>query len=229
MFCAEIIGPLVRRVMRALGIDTVKTKNYIAPEQTVECIYNPELGGCFTGIALASIQTVPPEKLYFSVDGTVYECEKKLFGDEVVYGNLSIAGEPEDTGEPFLFMYEDSEVWEGLFKGEAGFSVTLSAWTQTEKTTPISDKYLPGVCLPVVELTTEIANEVVLTAEESAKLTAAAEQRLPAVLRFPFADNTMTAVAVLSEADSASGFGIVMGIQSIQFFNEGGTWSVVIM
>lgn len=118
-------------------------KSLIAPEQTVECIYNPELGGCFTGITFTSPQPTPPEKLYFSVDGTIYECEKKAFNDEIIYGNISIAGQPEDTGEPFVFMYDPIEVWEGLFKGDTSFSCTISVQKEDEILHPIDSKYLP--------------------------------------------------------------------------------------
>lgn len=189
----EVIGELAENGQIG-GLE--QTKNYIAPEQTVECTYNPELGGCFTGITLASIQSMPPEKLYFSVDGTVYECEKQTFNDDVLYGNLSLVGEFEDTGEPFAFLYDQAEIWEGLFKGDVSFSCTISAWTQTETTTPISDKYLPGVCLPVVELTSDIPNtgDVEFTEAEGTLLAAAVASKTPIIISCTFSGKPLAAV-----------------------------------
>ena len=49
----------------------------------------------------------------------------------------------------------------------------------------IDPKYLPGVCLPVVELSTEIASgENVLTEAESAAINASFDYGLPLVIKF---------------------------------------------
>lgn len=53
---------------------------------------------------------------------------------------------------------------------------------ETETIVPIDPKYLPGVCLPVVELSTTVASGAVFTAEENAKLTAAFAEGVPIVL-----------------------------------------------
>ena len=62
----------------------------------------------------------------------------------------------------------------------AGATVTI---TETETIVPIDPKFIPGVCLPVVKLSTTWANNAIYTAEENAKLKAAWENDTPIVVK----------------------------------------------
>lgn len=87
-------------------------------------------------------------------------------------GNLSIAGMGEDTGEGCLIII-DFEQNHSLIITPIPLSgeVEVIAFIAYETIHPIDDKFLPGVCLPLVELTTEpTAEGAVLTAEESARV-----------------------------------------------------------
>ena len=229
MFLMDAIAPIANRVLRMMGIDTKKTNTWLWPEQ--------KMVSDFSELTFKVGQQLP-NKIWVVLDGVTYECEGVDNGAAIRYGNLVSFGK-ENTGEPFALEFNKTSTncYFGIFdpnnpaEGLDDREYTLGIYTQTETITPIDPKYLPsggGGGLPVVELSTEIVNEAVLTADEGAMLTAAAGKRLPTVLRFPYADNTMTAVAFLSEFDGGRGLGIVMGIQSIQFYDEGGTWSVVI-
>ena len=72
-----------------------------------------------------------------------------------------------------------------------GFSI------ETETITPIDPKYLPGVCMPVVEITSAeypfSGDTVALSAEESAKFAAAAETGLPVVIKLTLNSMSLTA------------------------------------
>jgi hypothetical protein len=94
-------------------------------------------------------------------------------------GNTSIYGEGEDTGESFLvsevFTAEESVIIiVDRNQGTHAEIIDLAG----ETIHPIDPKYLPGVCLPVVEIT-DVSN---ITTEESAKLTACIG--MPCVIKF---------------------------------------------
>ena len=59
---------------------------------------------------------------------------------------------------------------------------------------PIDQEYLPGVCLPVVELETVIENNAVLSESDSAKLLEVFEIGTPVVIVFTMGDYRNTAV-----------------------------------
>ena len=80
----------------------------------------------------------------------------------------------------FYFNAHDSS---GSIKTGADDSVLTLSWTETQKIDP---KYLPGVCLPVVELTTPIAGEEInLTEDDIAILEAL--NGAPCILRWHLA------------------------------------------
>ena len=130
---------------------------------------------------------------------------------------------------PYVFSSQ-SDV-EGMMN--KGLYFVLAPEFHVEKITfadtivPIDPKYLPGVCLPVVELSTVITNGAMLTDEESAKLAALAEKRLPVILRFLYSDSTITSVAACSEFEGGSGFMVPFGPLSIQFIIEDGAPCIV--
>lgn len=105
--------------------------------------------------------------------------------DKVLLVNVPV--ESENVFAPGLY----ATVFEDVYRFE---SVTLV----TETIHPIDPKYLPGVCLPVVEITSAEypqSGTVALSAEESAALTAAASMNVGAVIRYTLQTIPMTIVA----------------------------------
>ena len=96
-----------------------------------------------------------------------------------------------------------------LFSNDEGY---ISYIEFAETIHPMDSKYLPGVCLPMVELTTEpgLNAETDLTAAECATLNAAYEKKVPIVCGFSFFGMTAFApmVHVNSPATSSGYFWI---------------------
>lgn len=80
--------------------------------------------------------------------------------------------------------YEDFKP--GTYAVTTGTQIRFISATIPETIHPIDPKYLPGVCLPVVELSTAIpidGTEVEFSTDESAKLTNAANLELPVCVK----------------------------------------------
>lgn len=109
-----------------------------------------------------------------------------------------------------------------VYDDEIGY-VTRIEFTETIH--PIDPKYLPGVCLPVVE----IADVTAITATESAAITAAAENGLPCVLKwFSDGDNGFVSVFNLLVDEGAYQYtAFVYGsIMTIVKNSESGLWEL---
>lgn len=93
----------------------------------------------------------------------------------LIIGNTVTTG-GDDTGEPFVLVYmDDGEIngFEVLAVGAtADVFVDLTVSEFAETIHPIDPKFLPGVCLPVVEFSTipVYGSQTELTAEESAQM-----------------------------------------------------------
>lgn len=112
-----------------------------------------------------------------AVDGETYTCKGKDGAEvdaDVCLGNFGLAGGT-DTGEPFFvletFDSGTDNVWVLAAMTNNGAS-TISV-SIADTTVPIKPEYLPGVCLPVVELSTvPTADGTELTAEEAVAMDA---------------------------------------------------------
>lgn len=137
-----------------------------------------------------------------NINGTVYPCvaysgEFGQLGASIAIGNETLLGEADLTKEPFFaanigvddrFACVCASYTEG----------TISITAVVETIHPIDPKFLPGVCLPVVEITSAEypqSGTVALSAEESAALTAAASMNVGAVIRYTLQTIPMTIVA----------------------------------
>lgn len=108
-----------------------------------------------------------------TVDGvTATNTAVSIDADGVEYvtvGNLAIAGIGDDSGENYVIVYTPEIA--GLMHKTKQYPETVALTINTETIVPIDQKFLPGVCLPVVELTTTpTAEGAALTAEETAQL-----------------------------------------------------------
>ena len=75
-------------------------------------------------------------------DGTEYECVWAAPSPNPVFGNLSIAGMGDDTGEPFVYVpYKATGVFATL---DTSASHTISVKTTMEVITPMAEELLPA-------------------------------------------------------------------------------------
>ena len=111
-----------------LAYETDPVLTEIVPEETVPFTSNSGLMSAFWP---PTFNAVEGSTYIVKFDGTEYKCTCIRFGGEggpLVLGNLSILGVGDDTGEPFIMMYQ----------GRWGI---ISSDSATEHTISISDKH----------------------------------------------------------------------------------------
>lgn len=74
-------------------------------------------------------------------DGTEYECVCSVFNSRPVLGNLSIMGDGDDTGEPFIYIFATR--LRSFVTLDSSASHTISVKTVTEVITPMAYDYMP--------------------------------------------------------------------------------------
>ena len=76
-------------------------------------------------------------------DGTEYECVCSAFNSRRALGNLSIYGAGNDTGEPFIYVYDSSQLFAVFATHDTSPSHTISVKTTVKTVTPMAEEYLP--------------------------------------------------------------------------------------
>lgn len=77
-------------------------------------------------------------------DGTEYECVGVISNSMTLLGNLSITGMGDDTGEPFMYGYSETDFM-GIFGTlDTSASHTIGVKTTGEIVTPIAEEFLPA-------------------------------------------------------------------------------------
>ena len=76
-------------------------------------------------------------------DGTAYERVCSAFNSAPYLGNLSIVGMGDDTGEPFLYIYNISQSICQFVTTDTSASHTISVKTTAETVTPMTYDYMP--------------------------------------------------------------------------------------
>jgi hypothetical protein len=222
MFFPDAIAPIVNRVLRKLGIkDDVKqykmeidtAKDYsnahtlldgeLVRISDLSPSTNEIIGATFSYTAKGASNptsgtitndTIMPFNGIFGITATGYKMLDGIFVFTEVDGiNIETPG---------TYAARD-------FLGAIESTATIT-W-KTETITPIFDKYLPGVCLPVVELTTEpaINGYVTLTTDECSALNAAFEKKMPVVCQFGLMGMTVSIplMYIVNPADSSGYLG----------------------
>lgn len=160
-------------------------------------------------------------------NGVTYVCEMMIhdYGGKAI-GNQSMLDGP-DTGEPFFAFFPDDEgSYPTIMALENGrFTMTYS------QIHTIDPKYLPGVCLPVVELSTTIENDALLTDAENAALYAAAESKMPIIIKGDVKTSGGTYTDMAAIATFAIFWDIPVFLASVggitaEFSTVSGSWSV---
>lgn len=120
---------------------------YIVPESTVAF---SDDNGQMVAAWPESFDAVEGQTYTISWDGTDYECEPtKLYGATFI-GNLAVVGTGTDTGEPFLFMFQNQ--WTVASSDSASEHV-ISIKIVTPQIVQIDKKYLPSAKKFVVDAT----------------------------------------------------------------------------
>ena len=75
-------------------------------------------------------------------DETEYECVGAVFDSMPILGNLSIQGAGDDTGEPFIYVYDQKARTSGFITHDPSATHTVSV-TELETITPMSAEFIP--------------------------------------------------------------------------------------
>lgn len=87
-------------------------------------------------------------------DGTEYECVGAVFNSRPILGNISIVGAGDDTGEPFIYVYNPNKA-SGMFDTlDTSASHTISVKRVEETVTLIANEFLPATALITYDLST---------------------------------------------------------------------------
>ena len=80
-------------------------------------------------------------------DGTEYECVGGVFNSMPTFGNLSVVGAGDDTGEPFLYIHNTSQNIFQFVTTDTSASHTISVKTTGEIVTPMAEEFIPATAL----------------------------------------------------------------------------------
>lgn len=75
-------------------------------------------------------------------DETEYECVGAVFDSMLILGNLSIPGAGDDTGEPFIYAYDQKTRTSAFITHDPSATHTVSV-TELETITPMSAEFIP--------------------------------------------------------------------------------------
>lgn len=227
-------------VKRYLGIKTETKQVVLFPETTIA------EEAFFEGITVIDFAPVLGKEYTVVMDGVSYNVVGKPFNsipseefsgiDGVYLGSIEAFGI--GNGEPFLIEWFRDPAFAGSMGITTSQSMfitndgdtkdrTLSILGSAETIHPIDQKYLPGVCLPVVELETVVANEVMLSEADVAKLEKVIG--FPIVLKMTNQAGEKMATLANYFADGAANAFITTGDASYIFMDEAGTgeWAII--
>ena len=77
-------------------------------------------------------------------DGAEYECVCSVFNSLPVLGNLSISGAGDNTGVPFVYIYNGRVPLGQFYTFDTSASHTISVKTAEEVITPMAEEFLPA-------------------------------------------------------------------------------------
>lgn len=153
-----------------------KTKFDFAPNEDIHDLYVTEIETVNYDKITAGLQLV------VHYDGEDYNCTVMSIDGIMVIGNLGVLGIGPDTGEPFLIT-DDGGGMLSVVAADTAETHTIGIICDTEAIHTIDPKYLPGVCLPVLDLTGLGGFNAIITDDTiDAMLTQFAADYVPAIL-----------------------------------------------
>ena len=107
-------------------------------------------------------------------DGTEYECVCYFFNSRRALGNLSIYGMGNDTGEPFIYVYDSSQLVAGFTTHDTSPSHTISIKRIEETVTPMAEEFLPSEVNELImnSSTTDSTKKFKITVDDSGAISA---------------------------------------------------------
>ena len=141
--------------------------------------------GCYAAIITNTAAIAEGETYTVNWDGTEYERICATFNSRPIIGNLSIRGLGDDTGEPFLYMYNAAHARGACYTLDTSATHTISVKTTKEIVTPMAEEFLPS------GVTAEAIDNAQATAD--AAQTAATNAQNTATNAQTAADNAQTA------------------------------------
>lgn len=160
---------------------------YVEPGKVYTFDGNAEETENYNGIIYAKIASTAPnlhnvtKAVYTAPDGSTVEILAENMNVEDIYGGQRIIASMMGQNISVIVL-DDAGLW-GYAQPGYGYCSLIEF---AETIHPIDPKYLPGVCLPVVE----IGDMDAITASESVAFTAAAENGLPCVVKWFSEDGT---------------------------------------
>lgn len=140
-----------RKALWELGVDVETTQTEIMNEKEMVFTHN------YVSLGNGYVSIVPGFVYIVKFDGKQYICNVSEYDGVSVIGNADFVLGTGDNGMPFLVSDNGSEVMLiNVHHIKEGETHTFGISVQEETIHPIDPKFLPGVCLPVVELETVI-------------------------------------------------------------------------
>ena len=150
-FSAGAPAPAVSKVVpKPLTYDYMPAGYPTKTTQTTTIMAEQELAFALTGEGLYTAQLtnaleiVAGQTYTVNWDGTEYECVCSDLNSILVLGNLSVMGEGNDTGEPFVYSYKSNQVPPAFITHDTSASHTISVKTIAEAITPMAEEFLPA-------------------------------------------------------------------------------------
>ena len=97
--------------------------------------------GVYEAFLTDRLALVPGQTYTVKWDGTEYECVFFDDGKDAYFGNTSIVGWGEDTGEPFSYLPNDG----AFVTFDTSASHTISVKRTEETVTPMAEEFLPNI------------------------------------------------------------------------------------
>ena len=94
--------------------------------------------------SMLAFEVVEGQTYTVNWDGTEYECVGVISNSMPLFGNLSIMGMGDDTGEPFLYIYDKNYAAGLLATLDTSASHTIGVKTTGEIVTPMAEEFLPA-------------------------------------------------------------------------------------
>lgn len=172
------------------GANKLKRSGGVGYTKPGKTVFTAELnGGLYGGVGAIALQgnesyVVTTDKDKFEATCVEVHASGNVTLRWVGNGHLALPSNLYDTGESFCVYYADQNgtITHGAIDANGGSHITVSL---PETVHTIDPKYLPGICLPVVEITTPLSADFSNTTVQSTILNETDTAAIKAALGLP--------------------------------------------